>query len=52
MAQLSQNNVVLSIEYDVLAIMHYEINTVKCVGLLHSSFGYRVIWYWSLITGN
>ena len=50
MAQLSQTNVVLLIEYDVLAIMYYEINTLKCV--LHISFGYRVICYWSLITGN
>ena len=32
MAQLSQTNVVLLIEYDVLAIMYYEINTLKCVG--------------------
>ena len=30
-AQLSQTNVVLFIEYDVLAIMYYEINTLKCV---------------------
>ena len=50
MAQLSQTNVVWLIEYDVLAIMYYEINTLKCV--LHISFGYRVICYWSLITGN
>ena len=47
---LSQTNVVLLIEYDVLAIMYYELNTLKCV--LHISFGYRVICYWSLITGN
>ena len=47
---LSQTNVVLLIEYDVLAIMYYEINTLKCV--LHISFGYRFICYWSLITGN
>ena len=47
---LSQPNVALLIEYDVLAIMYYEINTIKCV--LHISFGYRVIYYWSLITGN
>ena len=47
---LSQTNVVLSIEYDVLAIMYYERNTLKCV--LHISSGYRVICYWSLITGN
>ena len=50
MEELSQTNVVLLIEYDVLAIMYYEINTLKCV--LHISFGYRVICYWSLITGN
>ena len=31
MAQLSQTNVVWLIEYDVLAIMYYEINTLKCV---------------------
>ena len=43
MAQLSQANVVLLIEYNVLAIMYYEINTVKCVR--HISFGYRVICY-------
>ena len=43
-------NVVLLIEFDVLAIMYYELNTLKCV--LHISFGYRVICYWSLITGN
>ena len=49
MAELSQTNVVLLIEYDVLAIMYYEINTLKCV--LQISFGYRVICYWSLITG-
>ena len=47
---LSQTNVVLLIEYDVLAIMYYELNTFKCV--LHISFGYRVICYWSLITGK
>ena len=47
---LSQTNVVLLIEYDVLAIMYYEINTLKCV--LHISFRYRFICYWSLITGN
>ena len=47
---LSQTNVVLLIEYDVLAIMYYELNTLKCV--LHISFGYKVICYWSLITGN
>ena len=50
MAQLSKTNVVLLIEYDVLAIMYYEINTLKCV--LHISFGYKDICYWSLITGN
>ena len=50
MAQLSQTNVVLLIEYDVLAIMYYEINTLKFV--LHISFGHRVICFWSLITGN
>ena len=52
MAQLSQTNVVLLIEYDVLAIMYYEINTLKYV--LHISFGYRVrhMCYWLLITGN
>ena len=50
MAQLSQTKVVLLIEYDVLAIMHFEINTLKCV--LHISFGYRVLCYWSLIAGN
>ena len=47
---LSQPNVALLIEYDFLAIMYYEINTLKCV--LHIFFGYRVICYWSLITGN
>ena len=47
---LSQTNVVLLIEYDALAIMYYELNTLKCV--LHISFGYRVICYWSLITGD
>ena len=31
MAQLSQPNVFLLIEYDVLANMYYEINTLKCV---------------------
>ena len=36
MAQLSQTNVVLLIEYDVLAILYYKINTLKCV--LHISF--------------
>ena len=36
MAQLSQTSVVLLIEYDVLAIMYYEINTLKCV--LHLGF--------------
>ena len=30
MAQLSQTYVVLLIEYDVLAIMYYEINTLMC----------------------
>ena len=50
MAQLSQTNVVLLIEYDVLAIMYYEINTLQCV--LHISFGYTVICYCSIITGN
>ena len=49
-AQLSQTNVVCLIEYDVLAIIYYEINTLICV--LHISFGYRFICYWSLITGN
>ena len=39
MAHLSQTNVVLLIKYAVLAIMYYEINTLKCV--LHISFGYR-----------
>ena len=29
MALLSQTNVVLLIEYDVLAIMYYEINYIK-----------------------
>ena len=47
---LSQTNVVLLIDYDVLAIMYYELNTLKCV--LHISFGYRVICYWSFFTGN
>ena len=47
---LSQTNVVLLTEYYVLAIMYYELNTLKCV--LHISFGYRVFCYWSLITGN
>ena len=50
MAQLSQTNVVLLIEYDALAIMYYEINTLKCE--LHIYFGYRINCYWSLITGN
>ena len=50
MAQLSKTNVVLLLEYDVVAIMYYEINTLKRV--LHISFGYKVICYWSLITGN
>ena len=36
MAHLSQTNVVLLIEYDVLAFLYYEINTLKCV--LHISF--------------
>ena len=49
-AQLSQTNVVLLIKYDVLAIMYYEINRLKCV--LHISFGHRVNCYWSLISGN
>ena len=42
--------VFLLIEYDVFAIMYYEINTLKYA--LHISFGNRVIFYWSLITGN
>ena len=50
MAKFSQTNVVLLIEYDVLAIMYYEINTLKCVVNIY--FGHRVICYWSLITGN
>ena len=49
-AQLSQTDVVLLIKYDVLVIMYYEINTLKCV--LHISFGHRVICHWSVITGN
>ena len=49
MVQLSQTNVVLLIEYDVLVILHHEINTLKC--LLYISFGYRVICL-SLVTGN
>ena len=49
MTQRSQNHVVLLIEYDVLAFMYYEINTLKCV--LHISFEYRFICL-SLITGN
>ena len=48
MAQLSQTSVVLLIEYDVLAITYYEINTLKWV--LHISFGYRVICF-TLING-
>ena len=49
MAQLSQTNVVVLIKNDVLAILHDEINTIKCV--LRISLGYRVICL-SLITGN
>ena len=49
MAQLSQTKVVLLIEYDVLVIMFYEINTLQFA--LHISFGYRVICL-SLINGN
>ena len=49
MVQLSQTNVVLLIEYDVLAILHHEINTLKC--LLYISFRHRVICL-SLVTGN
>ena len=49
MAQLSQINVVVLIEYDFLAIIFYEINTLKCV--LQIYFGHRVICL-SLITGN
>ena len=49
MTQLSQFTVVLLVEYDVLAILYYEINTFKCV--LHISFGHRVICL-SLITCN
>ena len=47
--QISQTNVVVLIEYDVLAIMYYVLNTLKCV--LHISFGCRIICL-SLITGN
>ena len=36
MAQLPHTNVVLLIKYNVLAIMYFEINTLKCV--LHISF--------------
>ena len=32
MAQLSQTNVILLIEYGVLAISYHEINTLECVG--------------------
>ena len=46
---LSQTNVALLIEYDVLAILYNEINTIKCV--LCISYGHRVICL-SLITGN
>ena len=49
MTQLSQNNIVFLIEYDVLVILYYEINILKCV--MHISFGYKAI-YLSLITGN
>ena len=41
MAQLSQTKVVLLIEYDVLVIIYYERNTLKCV--LHINFRYRAI---------
>ena len=41
MAQLSQTDVVLLIENDVLAIIYYEINTLKF--LLHISFRYKAI---------
>ena len=47
---LSQTNAVSLIEYDVLAIMYHILNTLKCV--LHISFRYRVICYWSLFTGS
>ena len=49
MIQLSQTNVISLIEYDVLAIIYYEINTLNCV--LHFSFGYRAICL-SLITDD
>ena len=41
MAQLSHTNVVLLVKYAVVAIMYYEINTLKCV--LHISFGYCIV---------
>ena len=41
MGQLSQTKVVLLIEYDVLVIIYYERNTLKCV--LHIYFRYRAI---------
>ena len=37
MAQVSQTNVVLLIEYDVLAILYYLINTL--IWVLHIYFG-------------
>ena len=47
MAQLSQTNVVLLIEYDVLAILYYKINTLKCVLLISSGYSFLfVINYW------
>ena len=46
---VSQTNIVLLINDDVLAILYYEINTSKCV--LHISVGYSVICL-SLITGT
>ena len=50
MAQLlSQTNVLLLIEFDVLAILYYEINTLKCE--MYIFLEYRVICM-SLITGN
>ena len=49
MAQISRTNVVLLVEYDVVAIMYYEIKTIKCV--LHISVVHSVICL-SLITGN
>ena len=48
MAQLSQTLVVLLIEYDVMAIILYEINTLKCV--LHIYLDIELFVF--IITGN